>query len=344
MKGYAIKTKTIGSFQIIEGITPLSIDPRVTQAGASVLIFGTDIEGDGNDGIPELVPLRKKQEESNRLLSEIAQAKTQAKKLQAQSEKQKEEIKGLIDPQQIANREAEYKVTMSALAEQERIYNLKSANFEQAQTELKPLVSEFNKASSDILRLNPVYSEPNAGEFVDSDTPLSGGTAAELDAQNREIEDQEGNKIPHPKISVDGMDVLIQRWMSKTETEQIGIDGAVIPDYRGKQWFYNDGSTWIESEVVTDLGVTKETVVVDSFQDQAIEKSDLTADQSEEIRIQNLTAEQKISEKEQAIAQALTAAAQMRNELEIVGESTDPLADSQAWYQQQLTLIEAKYA
>ena len=343
MKGYAIKTETIGNYQIITGLKPLSIDPRATQKAASVMIFGTQVDGDGNDGIPELEPLQRKQEESNRLLSEIAQTKTQAKKLLAQSERQKSEIKTLIDPKAIANRESEYKVTVKALGEQDRIYKLKSASFEQCQEDLKPLVSEFNQASKEIIRLNPVFCEPNAGEYVDPDTPFAGGTAAELDAMDREVEDQDGNKIPLPKISVDGMDVLIQRWMNKTETEQICIDGESVADFRGKQWFYNDGSQWIESEVVTDLGVTVETVVVDAYQDQAVEKADLTPEQLEEIRLQNLTAEQKTAEKESSLAGALTKAGVMRNELEIQGEP-DALKISQAWYQEQVTAIEAKYA
>jgi len=345
MKGYAIKTETIGDFQIITGIKPLAIDPRAMQSSCAVLIYGTDAEGDGNDGIKELQPLRKKQEQSNRLLQEIAQAKVQGKKLALQIEKQKKELRSIVDPRELANRNSEHKVTLSALKEQERIYNLKKANFEQCQAELKPLVSEFNQAAKEILRKNPVYCEPNQGEYVDSETLFMGGTAAELDAQERELEDQEGNKIKHPDISVQNFDELVQKWMARAENEQVSIDGEVLDDFRGKQYFYKAEGIWIESEVISQLGVTKNTVVVDEYQDQAVERSELTPEQLEEIRVQNLSPEEKAAEKENAIDAAATKAATMRSKLEIQGAAaTKAKSDAQAWYSEQLILIEAKYA
>jgi len=344
MKGYAIKTETIGDFQIITGIKPLAIDPRATQAACDVIINGTYVDGDGNDGIQELVPLRKKQGESNRLLTEIAQAKTQGKKLAAQLEKQKEELRGVVDPQEISNRNAEHKVTKSALAEQERIYNHKKSSFEQVQSDLKPVVQEFNQACKEITRNNPIFCEPNAGEFVSADTKFQGGTAAELDAMGRELEDQDGNKKPHPDISVPNFDELMQKWMSKTENEQITINGEVVEDFRGKQYFYKADGSWVESEIISDLGITKNTVVADEYQDQAIEKADLTPEQLEEIRVQGLSAEEKTAEKENAIDQAATQAATMRSKLEIQGATAAKAkADAQAWYQEQLIIIEAKY-
>jgi hypothetical protein len=345
MKGYANKTEKIGDHQIITGLKPLAIDPRATQSACAVLIYGTDAEGDGNDGIKELKPLRKKQEQSNRLLQEIAQAKTHGKKLAEQSEKQKKELRSIMDQRELANRNSEHKVTLSALKEQERIYNLKKANFEQCQTELKPLISDFNQTAKEILRENPVYCEPNQGEYVDPETLFMGGTAAELDAQERELQDQDGNKIKHPDISVPNFDELIQKWMSKSDNEQVTISGEVLEDFRGKQYFYKADGIWIESEVISQLGVTKNTVVVEKYQDQAVEKYELTPEQLEEIRVQNLSAEEKTAEKENAIDDAATQAATMRSKLEIQGATaTKAKTDAQAWYSEQLTLIEAKYA
>ena len=68
-------TKQINGYQVITGFALCSVDPVATQKAAHILTNGTDIDGDGNDGIPELVPMRDKQQESDRLFRERTAAK-----------------------------------------------------------------------------------------------------------------------------------------------------------------------------------------------------------------------------------------------------------------------------
>ena len=88
--------------------------------------------------------------------------------------------------------------------------------------------------------------------------------------------------------------------------------------------------------------MTKNTVVHDDFQDVAIEKKDLSAEQREEIRFQNLTAEQKTAEFEMMKSGLLTSAVNMKSELEILADPT-ALTQSQTFYNDGLAALQTKY-
>ena len=117
-----------------------------------------------------------------------------------------------------------------------------------------------------------------------------------------------------------------------------------VKDYIGKQYFYKADNEWIESEIISELGITRDTVVVDKYQDQAIEKSELTGEQAEEIRFQGLTSDAKTKEKEMTIESALSQSIYMRSKLEIEGSSAEvALTESQTFYQAELEKIDLKY-
>jgi hypothetical protein len=184
---------------------------------------------------------------------------------------------------------------------------------EEFQQQIKILSLEFNQAAKEALRQNPVYFGKKSGELLDADLP--GVT----------------------------VDQLFEKWKVKGK-RQILIDGKEIDDFRGCQYFYKDNQgLWNESEIITDLGVSMSTVVVDEYEAQAIEKADLTGEQLEEIRFQKLTAEEKAAEKMTAIDLKAAEAANMRSKLEIQGDS-EALSKSQAWYNEQLIEINEKYA
>lgn len=192
--------------------------------------------------------------------------------------------------------------------------NIKYQNYTAAaavcESELAEISKELRAKVFEIRRQNPRYFEPRENEIVKTDAEWA---------------------------------ELLQAYNAKLDTEQLDVEGKLIADYRGKQWFYQADGVWYDSEKIEQLGATMSTVVPDEYESTAIEKADLTAEQSEEIRIQNLTAEQKTAEKEAAIDAAATQAATMRTKLEIQGDA-EALTKSQAWYQEQVTLIEAKYA
>jgi len=213
----------------------------------------------------------------------------------------------------------------------EREYQSELGASKVADTELIAIKAKLEPKIKDIRRKNIAYCEPGANQLIDR-------AMADL-VMSKPTEEMEAVLLPGNVTVSD----LLAAHAEKAKNEHVCIDGSRVADYRGCQWFYKDSSgSWIESEVVTALGVTKNTVVVDEYQEQAIEKKDLKPEQQEEIRFQNLTPEQKESEEQQAIESAQMQAVTMRSKLEITGDAK-ALKKSQDWYASQLAEIESKF-
>jgi len=169
--------------------------------------------------------------------------------------------------------------------------------------DLKIISDRQAKKIKDILRENPVYCGLRNGEFRESDIAMS---FADIDMA--------------------------------IENAKIDINGEVIHDFRGKN--YNlPGSKW------TKITIDKLGVVAP---DGGILDEDLTPEQSAEIqteaeseRVSGLDKKQKETEMQNALNAVLRHAAQMKNEHEIMGHS-DALEVSQAWYNDQKSIIEKK--
>jgi len=117
---------------------------------------------------------------------------------------------------------------------------------------------------------------------------------------------------------------------------------VIIGDFRGKSWNeVDDNGAWIK-HTIEKLGEVKP--------DHGVFDADLTETQQSDIQTQNeteriagLDTDQRDTEKQAALNSALSQAGQLKNEREIIGD-TDALAVSQAWYAEQKTIIETKYA
>ena len=200
-------------------------------------------------------------------------------------------------------------------------------------------INKLNKICKDRIiehkRQNPIYSHPPANQI-----PVDPGQKLEFE-QLQGVENQQividFETVQKEVLKEVGKDPIMALFL-----EYVG--NSTIEDFRGCQYFFQDNqNVWVESEVITDLGVTVETVVVDDFQAQAIERRDLTQEQSEEIRIQKLSPEDKETEKQSAIAKALQDSVDMRSGLEIQSDP-DALSKSQTWYTDKVAEIELKYA
>lgn len=215
----------------------------------------------------------------------------------------------------------------------------KESTFLKAADSVDPELNQLNRVhrekTKDLIRSNPIYCHPRKNEIALPDAKFN-----ELKALFKSLNNQQISLV----IEMEDLVVIdeVGKEPIKAPFAKL-VSHELIDDYRGNQYFYNDGQ-WVASEVITQLGVTKSTVVPDEYEAEAIESKDLTDEQREEIRLQGLTGDQKTTEKESAIQSALSQAAQMKTELEIQGSTAaKALTDSKAWYNEQVALIEAKY-
>lgn len=110
------------------------------------------------------------------------------------------------------------------------------------------------------------------------------------------------------------------------------IDGELLDDHRGKRYF---DASLREIIVKNRIGPVK-------LPKSAREFSELTDSERETVRIQGLSDEEKVIEKNARIDQLAEQAALMRTKLEITGDA-DALRKAQAYYSAELQKIEVLY-
>lgn len=249
------------------------------------------------EALPEFVELQTKIREREQHFTKMMEARGKVKLILAAiaEENNKEKPDKIL----LKNYEKEF-------LKQDTEYKSRQGSAETCNSELKEINSRFEPAARAIKQKNIVYCEPRKNEIV-----------------------------------TDLVDEIMQAYLGKSENEQIVVDDSgddvvfsTIEDFRGKQYFYKDSeNNWIESEIISRLGDTVNTVVVDEYQGEAIEKNDLTPEQLEEIRLQNLSAEDKSIEYDARIDSLAADAALMKSKIEIQGVSTeDATAQAQAFY------------
>jgi phosphoribosyl-AMP cyclohydrolase len=151
-------------------------------------------------------------------------------------------------------------------------------------------------------------------------------------------------------ISDEEADALQTQLDALSENEKLTVDSDIDPasaaaenDYRGgKYWSRSAEGVWTKTDI-TALGSEPP---VDS-----IAEADLTADdwteireQLEQERIDAMTPEERQAEYDQQVAAAAATARQLRSEYEIQGiEADQALADAQAWYNDKVAELRAKY-
>jgi hypothetical protein len=171
------------------------------------------------------------------------------------------------------------------------------------QEELKPLARALEEKIIALRRENAVYFTPRLGEVIRD--------ASEIDS-------------------------LITALQGAPQGIKICLDGAEIPDNRGKVYFRKSGGKWTRTYIVR-LG--------DPVPADAVLEADVTESQAAEIeadRISSLPEDVKLKEKEIALAAALNEAAKMRSRLEIQGDP-DALQKSKDWYDAELVRIKNLY-
>jgi hypothetical protein len=146
-------------------------------------------------------------------------------------------------------------------------------------------------------------------------------------------------------IEDDAAAALVAQANALKEHEKLSANGSeIIPDYRGTEYWENQGGQWRKTKI-EKLGV--------ALPAGAVLDKDLTADHRDEIaaqreqeRIAALSPAEKDNEKRDRIKAALHEAAIKKQEADIEAEiSGEPSAYSAVvWLQEQKEEIEAKYA
>jgi hypothetical protein len=321
-----IRTRTIGQHTIFDKFDQLPIDPESTRLANREALAALDENGPVQAKIQEKRNFHMK---SQKALGKARSAEYHINNKDAYLSSAKTEA----ERSQIIVQHEQFKVVKEAEQKNFQDFRTQCTACDVTLTELN---ATLQKAKQKRVAENPVFAHPRKNELILTDE------------QFQELFQAVGSKQANEQILVGSnlVDHVIDSEGTTVKIAEFSGQHSIIEDFIGKQYFFHDGNQWIESEVITDLGVTKNTVVVDSFQDQAIEKADLTPEQSEEIRIQGLDVEQKDAEKLAAIDSAAEQAAMMKNKLEIQEGATATAAKTAAttWYNEQVAAIETKYA
>jgi hypothetical protein len=129
------------------------------------------------------------------------------------------------------------------------------------------------------------------------------------------------------------------------EHEKLSADGtAIIPDYRGTEYWQNQGGKWQKIKI-EKLGIALPAGAI-MDEDLDPEQKQAIAAQQEKERIAALSPTDKDNEKKDRIKAVIREAAIKKQEADIEAEiSGEPSAfDAAAWFQEQKAEIEAKYA
>lgn len=184
-------------------------------------------------------------------------------------------------------------------------YQMHLGSVAEVEKRIPAIVGAFEAARARLVVANAVYTHPKPGEDLMEDNAV-----AEMAAKFA--------------LRGDGQALL--------------LTGEYIADLRGRDFWL--ASPW-RHMVIDKLGeeIPADAIIPDHLTPAQL--SEIAASQEAE-RIAALTPEQLSAEIDRAKAAALTAAAQMRSELEIAGDAK-ALAKSQAQYQTALVQISAKY-
>jgi hypothetical protein len=111
------------------------------------------------------------------------------------------------------------------------------------------------------------------------------------------------------------------------DNAMLDIDGNEIVDYRNVEYI-KDG----QIIKITKIGIMPDGPLINTY----------TPEQLEELRINNLTPEEKQLEYNNLVNSLGYQAADMKGKLEIEGDP-DPLTKSQTWYNEQIEILKTKY-
>jgi len=173
--------------------------------------------------------------------------------------------------------------------------------------ELIVLNGEVREDEKQLLRDNPVFFECNAGEY---------------------------------RFDAETTSELMSKFLAKSDTEQIDIEGETVADYRGKLFHLLVNGKW-EKQTISKLAELPGEIEISDCDLSDEQLAEIEA-QKEKERISKLMPVDKQKEINLAIDSAAGEAALMRNKLEIQGD-VDALEKSQEFYQSEVEAINLKY-
>lgn len=325
-----IKTKEIDGYQIITGIGQLAICGVGTR----------EIAKDKIAALPETATLAGMANKQSACRQKIKQAEGSIKNvtlLREGAEVGAAKAEQDHDDQMRLFHERKIKKYDKDIAEYEMARVDEIENIQRIESEMRKIIPVIDKKTKRIKRKNPVFCMPSQpGEYIDAGLNVT----HQIGEEGHEHDELRAVEVPDGQT----VDSLIALYLARGENEQIDINGVTIPDFRGCQYFFDDGNQWVESEIITALNVTKETVVVDEYQDQACAWDELEPQYQEEIRLQRMSQEEKVIEFESKKESLLAAASKMRSELEITGTTpASSLTQSREFYNAELEILQTKY-
>ncbi len=323
-----LKIKKVGEFQILNGFAQLKSDPEMTRIANREELLK----------LHEQIAVDEKIKQKNAFLKQKTQAKKNAGRAHGIIVNEESLIANAKNDEQknLVRIEVQNAKTIKIKALKKVDKHSKCCDV--CDIELSKLNTVCDLKRKKHIASNLIFSHPPAnqvGVFPDG-FDISILKEAYQSRKNQQIV-IESKTIEKEVLKVIGKEPITAPFLEY-------VSHRTIEDFRGKQYYYkNNDGVWIREPIIEKLGVTKNTVVHDDFQDQAIEKSDMKPEDLEVFRTQNLTTEQKEVEKQAAIDSVLQQSINMRSGLEIQND-TDALSKSKTWYQEQLTEINGKYA
>jgi hypothetical protein len=171
--------------------------------------------------------------------------------------------------------------------------------------ELKPLLDDYEKKRETLFMANPAYFSPGPGAVQVDDE-----TAAPLETKLSALQ----------------------------EHEKLTLEGAVIPDNRGVEYWKKTGGAWAKTKI-EDIGAPLPPGAVLPESLTEAQRTEIAA-QEEAARIAALTPEKKAEQKQSALDALADEADRLERRARIQGNEFD----AAAWYQEKAPAIEAKYA
>ena len=308
MTNLTIKTEQIDGYTIVTGPGQLSVDPESTKRANAQEIFD----------LPESVEMRKKSDEKSANITAAGHHKKTARFYLAGK-----------DQWGVANPNAD----AAKFREHDDKYKYAVAGINVCDADLKEMTPTVVGKMKDIIRAQPVYNEPGAGEYICAGLKIVGPDSTGQAAIFTESELVERGLI------VD-VDKLIQLHLAKSEHQALKVDGEYVDDYRDvKYWCKTDGS-WGKRTIVKLGEFPGATEIADADIDTE-QRMDIDT-QIEAERMAALTAEDLAAEYEVKRKTLVGAATTMRAELEIEADP-DALKKSQEFYLFGLAELNLKY-
>ena len=303
-----IKTEQIDGYTIVTGPGQLSIDPESTKRANAQEIFD----------LPESVKMRKKSDEKSANITAAGHHKKTARYYLAGTNQL-----GVENPN----------ADLAKFKEHDDKYKYAVAGINVCDSELKEMTPAVVGKMKDIIRSQPVYNEPGAGEYICAGLKIVGPDSTGQAAIFTESELVERGLI------VD-VDKLTQLHLAKSEHQALKIDGEYVDDYRDVKYWCKTDDTWGKRTIVKLGEFPGATEIADADIDTE-QRAEIDT-QLESERVGELTDELRQVEIDGLINQAAMASQQMEASLKFKGEP-DFSGIAQGFYNSEIENINLKY-